>query len=144
MHLDVALLPKSLVRHLPVRPGLEHHANVLLSTALIVLVVLNGRLLTAVESLPHWCLFKTALGIPCPGCGMTRSLSFLANGAVVSSWQLQPCGVLLAAVVLLQSITRVALLLGWATEKAANELIRNLGNWFIVALLMWWLFKLTP
>lgn len=32
------------------------------------------------HALPGMCVFRATFGIPCPGCGMTRSFVFLAHG----------------------------------------------------------------
>ncbi len=40
------------------------------------------------------CVFQTALGYPCPGCGMTRSIAYLLRGRIVDSFALHPLGAL--------------------------------------------------
>jgi len=46
------------------------------------------------------CLFKNFTGIPCPSCGVTRSLLLLMNGKVYNAVMANPLG-LLAALTLL-------------------------------------------
>lgn len=47
--------------------------------------------------LPHWhCLFQATLGIPGPGCGLTRSWIALAQGDVLKSLQFHLLGPVLA------------------------------------------------
>ena len=36
------------------------------------------------------CPVRSAIGIPCPGCGMTRSCLALAQGEFVSAWKFHP------------------------------------------------------
>lgn len=44
----------------------------------------------------HWgCLFKQRYGIPCPNCGMTRSVLLTLHGDFGAAWQLNPAGVLM-------------------------------------------------
>lgn len=143
MHLDVALLPRRLFKRLPLGHGAAHHVNVLLSVALITLIFLSERAFRFVESLPHWCLVEGLLGVPCPGCNISGSLSLIAHGAFASSLRLHPCGVLLVGVVAVQSAARVAVLLRLAPECSANGLIKTLGESFILALLLCWLFRLV-
>jgi len=57
-------------------------------------------LLLAVVSPPHGlgtplCWFQDATGLPCPGCGMTRSLSCGIRGMFLESWHYHPMGLLI-------------------------------------------------
>jgi hypothetical protein len=42
------------------------------------------------------CLFKTATGIPCPSCGITRSLMLLISGDISGALWINPLGILAA------------------------------------------------
>lgn len=55
------------------------------------------------------CLVRRVLGLPCPGCGMTRALAHLARGEWRAALALHPLAPLLAA----------ELALGWAAAGAA-------------------------
>lgn len=46
---------------------------------------------------PVLCLFRRALALPCPGCGMTRALGHLANGDLAMAAALHPLAPLVAA-----------------------------------------------
>lgn len=73
-------------------------------------VVIGGILVLAVclvviepeqlEALPTLCVFRRILGSQCPGCGMTRALSSLAQGelhaAISYNWKVVFVGPLLA------------------------------------------------
>jgi hypothetical protein len=59
-------------------------------------------LLLAVISPPHGsgvalCWFESSTGLPCPGCGMTRSLSCGIRGMFHESWEYHPMGLLVLA-----------------------------------------------
>lgn len=43
------------------------------------------------------CLTRQALGLPCPGCGMTRALAYLASGELVQALRFHPLAPLVAA-----------------------------------------------
>lgn len=43
------------------------------------------------------CWFKDATALPCPGCGLTRSLSCGIRGMLVESWQYHPMGLIVLA-----------------------------------------------
>jgi hypothetical protein len=42
------------------------------------------------------CLFRRALDLPCPGCGLTRAFGALAKGDFAASWHLHPFALVLA------------------------------------------------
>jgi hypothetical protein len=46
------------------------------------------------------CWMQGATGVPCPGCGMTRSLSCAVRGMFAESWNYHPCGLLVLALFL--------------------------------------------
>ncbi|MDB6110375.1 MAG: hypothetical protein JWR69_2125 [Pedosphaera sp.] len=60
----------------------------------------------AVISPPHGsgmklCWFQEATGLPCPGCGMTRSLSCGIRGMFADSWNHHPLGLFVLGLFLL-------------------------------------------
>ncbi len=48
------------------------------------------------KPIADFCLFKAVTHIPCPSCGTTRSLVFLANGHLKKSFITNPFGMLAA------------------------------------------------
>lgn len=42
------------------------------------------------DEAPNVCLWRRALGRPCPGCGMTRAFSHLAHGDARGAWAHNP------------------------------------------------------
>jgi hypothetical protein len=59
-------------------------------------------------TLPPLCFMKALGGVPCPGCGLTRSFIYLAHGNPSASWQAHRLGWLLAALALVQVPYRLA------------------------------------
>lgn len=59
-----------------------------------------------VEDGPIICPFRRMTGLPCPGCGLTRSWVYLAHGRWSDSWAAHPFGVVavLAAIALVGSV----------------------------------------
>lgn len=44
----------------------------------------------------HWgCWFRQSFGVPCPACGLTRSVLLTLHGQLQMAWQLNPAGPLL-------------------------------------------------
>ena len=48
-------------------------------------------------ALPDICLTKSVLGVPCPGCGMTRSFIAIAHGQWRRAWDFNPVSFLMFA-----------------------------------------------
>jgi hypothetical protein len=66
--------------------------------AAIVLLLCVARLVDPDRPLPiDLCAFKQLTGLPCPGCGLTRSLCHAIRGDWSTSVSYHPAGVLLLA-----------------------------------------------
>lgn len=50
------------------------------------------------------CWFRIRFGIPCPNCGMTRSLILAAHGEFLRAWQLAPGGLAMVAAAVLSGV----------------------------------------
>ncbi|HLE21464.1 MAG TPA: DUF2752 domain-containing protein [Vicinamibacteria bacterium] len=57
---------------------------------------------------PNVCIMKQVSGLPCPGCGLTRSLVAAANGEWARSLSHHRIGILILAYLVLQSVGRLA------------------------------------
>jgi len=92
--------------------GLRQQHQWMLAISVFVLVmsallVIRPDQKVALWCLPNWpapesCMSRTALGVPCPGCGLTRSFIALAHGEFARSWNYNRVGWLLALVTLAQ------------------------------------------
>jgi hypothetical protein len=61
------------------------------------LVVLALLPVSVVTSGPSFCPFKMMTGLPCPGCGMTRSVVTLLHGDIGASLYYHPLGIAIVA-----------------------------------------------
>ncbi|MCE9636078.1 MAG: DUF2752 domain-containing protein [Planctomycetes bacterium] len=89
------------------------------------------------------CAFKLWTGLPCPGCGMTRSVLHLAHGEMIESMRFHPLGIFVGAFV-------VAMAFGAARSLITGrdpvwEWFENRGTpvalGFVVALIGLWLLR---
>ena len=140
----------------PSSPSKIHHLTPhLVVLSVCFLILLGSVLLTPGGSadepltigslpLPHTCIFKNLTGIPCPGCGLSRSIVEAAHGDLRQSFHYHNLGLLTLIYVLAQFIYRIGAiavpgltvrLLG--PEKYINRGIIVLAglfllNWFLV------------
>jgi len=72
------------------------------------------------------CPLRTVTGVPCPLCGMTRSVTAAVHGDLARSVFLNPAGIVVV-------VLAVALLLGWRVRRITY------ATWLVPALLgtMW-------
>lgn len=82
--------------------------------------------------LPPLCNFKRAVGVDCPGCGLTRCFISLAHGDLSRAWQFNPAGIYFFAIVVAQLPLRGWQLWRVRTGRRAIEL----GWWGHGALLL--------
>jgi hypothetical protein len=69
--MEIALFPRCLFRDM--EEGRRRHLNYCVSAVVLVIAFRYLRLI------PHVCLFRWMLGIPCPGCGITTALAALCG-----------------------------------------------------------------
>lgn len=56
-------------------------------------LIIVAFIMVAVSLLGHGlCPSKELVGLPCPGCGLTRSILLILQGKFAESWELQPFG----------------------------------------------------
>lgn len=56
-------------------------------------LLMAAVIMAGVSLLGHGlCPSKELVGLPCPGCGLTRSILLILRGRFAESWQLQPFG----------------------------------------------------
>jgi hypothetical protein len=58
-------------------------------------------------SLPDACTFHNLTGVPCPGCGLTRSLVAAVHGDFIGSFGFHPLGLVTLIYILLQFLFRL-------------------------------------
>jgi len=61
--------------------------------------------------LPGMCTFRSVTGIPCPGCGLFRSMVTAVHGNIAKSWEFHRLGFLTILYVICQFLFRSMMLL---------------------------------
>jgi hypothetical protein len=88
---------------------------------LVSLALLVGHLvpLTWLTSGPSFCPFKVATGLPCPGCGLTRSSVALLHGDLGTSLYYHPLGVVMIVGAVIVGL--VDLVVWWRGRRPGAE-----------------------
>ncbi len=86
---------RPIVRIRYVTPGSQPGLLIVLSAVLLASVTIPPFLDTPLGL----CLIRFFLGIPGPGCGMTRAFLFIGHGDLLTAWQLNPNSVPVFALV---------------------------------------------
>lgn len=84
--------------------------SVAVAAVIVVGATLGARLLVATTGGVQLCWFLAVSGLPCPGCGLTRSVMAAARGELAAAVMLHPFG---------------PLILLWAIAATASPLLRG-------------------
>jgi hypothetical protein len=142
--MEIAIIPCFIIRRLFTDEINQIHANVLLSNILaIVLLVFWHNECVYVTSIPHFCIFQKILNIPCPGCGIIRSLFAIAGGSILSAWKYNPAGFFLFFYFLAQIPLRILALKSHTSKVNITEMSQLGSKVFISALFLVWVVRLT-
>lgn len=92
--------------------------------------------------LPPLCLSYAWFGVKCPGCGLTRSIIYLAHGDWEASWRLHRLGAVLAIAIVMQLPYRIVALWRGGRPPLGTVVPTLFGRVLIVLLLGNWLLDL--
>lgn len=140
--MDIAFIPNILLYRIEA-DSTRIHLNVLLSNLLLIAaigIVINFSI--DMESIPHVCLFNKFFGIPCPGCGITRSLLALFIGDIHNSLIINPAGLFFGMSLFAQLPFRIAALCMEGLSKYVFKLSVVMSRFICIVLIMNWLYKI--
>jgi hypothetical protein len=78
-----------------------------------------------IEDGPVICPFRRLTGLPCPGCGLTRSWTYLTHGWWQDSLQAHAFGPLLALVVVVLAVLSVRARVRRTPAPSLDRLVKN-------------------
>ncbi len=90
----------------------------------LLLTPSNGQLRLGPITLPGLCMLRETTGIPCPGCGLTRSLVAAVRGDWSSSFAFHRLGPVVFVYLILQAAYRAV----WIGVPAARRVSRPPGR----------------
>lgn len=140
--LEIAIIPGFLISKIVSDEERGIHLNMLFSS-IFILVILRAfsRFPDSPDKMPHFCIFKKLFGIPCPGCGMIRSLFHAARLNIEKSFRQNPLGIPLVTFFALQIPIRVFALVNPETMSRLPKHSRVLSNTITKGLLIVWMVK---
>src|ERR1700675_1384402 len=110
---EIAFVPQWVLNFFSEKKNIQHHINVLLS--LILLLLLSSKYIT--NHVPHFCLAQYLFRMPCPGCGITRSLFALYRFDFRIAWLENPIGPFLGVFLCIQFPARVLAIISKNFER---------------------------
>ena len=133
--MEINFCPRWILTRLRVPERSQHHAAILISTLLILLFV------PIIPHVPHFCLLKKTLGIPCPGCGISHSLMSVFRFDLANAWLANPAGIGVALLFSFQIVARpVAIALPHASA-AVSSISRYTSNFSVILLFVVWAYR---
>ena len=129
---------------------IRHHRTVLAMSCAAILLAFamevrpHGRVALRAfpeHPFPHTCMSRSLFDTGCPGCGLTRSFIYLAEGDWTASVRAHACGWLLALTVLLQLPYRTMALLCPGRLPFGRRLPTLIGYSLICVLIGAWLVR---
>jgi hypothetical protein len=128
--MEINICPDWVLKTLRVPSKVHLHVGYFIS-ALAVLT-----LTPLVRFIPHICLFRSLLHIPCPGCGVSHSLISLCRFDFPGVWAENPAGLGIAALLAFQIIARPVAVFFTKTESTVSTssrfISRAAGIWILI------------
>lgn len=134
--MEMAILPKFILRFFSKDKEAQTHINILLSSFLIFLLSYLAY------KIPHFCLFEKILNIPCPGCGVIASINRLRKLNIKGSFMSNPAGILIAAFYAVQIPIRITALIKHQRECILINITKYFEKFIIVSLMLIWALKI--
>lgn len=139
--MEISIVPKFIIRSLSGDSDRQMHWNVLISSVFILL--LAGLIkMSFIDAIPHVCLIDKFTGLPCPGCGITRSVLSLYDFKLMDSLRYNPNGLFLITSLVLQIPMRIVALSNLGCNALVNKLTFYKGRFLLAMLLIYWILQI--
>lgn len=140
--MEISIVPRFLIKKISDNNIQQVNWNILISTCFILLLIplINISIL---NSIPHFCLFEKIVGIPCPVCGVTRSVFSLTQLNFIESFNYNPAGILIVFSLVLQIPLRIIALLKQNYFQIVQKISKIVLFIAIFSLLLQWFLKLN-
>jgi hypothetical protein len=133
--MEIDICPRWILTKLRIPEQSQDHV------ALLVSAWLTLALLPLAIHIPHFCLMQKVLGIPCPGCGVCRSILAILRLKPGMAWQANPAGVGVASELCFQLVARPIVIMAPQTSDLVSQASRHLSNAALGGLLLVWIIR---
>jgi hypothetical protein len=133
--MEINFCPRWILNRLHVPERSRHHVAILISTLLILLFV------PIIPHIPHFCLLKKILGIPCPGCGISHSLMSVFKFDLAKAWFFNPAGIAVALLFCYQIVARPVAIALPRADVVVSSISRYASNFSVVLLFVVWAYR---
>jgi len=134
--MEIDICPRWILARSRIPVQCQHHVALLVS-ALLTLVLLPFAI-----HIPHICLMRKILGIPCPGCGVSHSIMALCHLNPIMAWRANPAGVGVASVFCFQLVARPIAIMAPRTRVLVSLVSRHISNVTVGSVLFVWILRL--
>lgn len=135
--MEIDFVPQRFLARLPVPSSAHIHLSIFLSNVSAVVF------LPALTHVPHLCLVRLFLHVPCPGCGITHAMVAAAHFNLAAAWHSNPAGFGVAAGFSYQLIARPVAMLFPQTGEFVVRTSRLLSHLVIGSLMAVWMARLV-
>ena len=123
----VRFIPRKFLASIGIKDDMNNATNTLISISIIVLFFLFVPF-TLINEVPHFCLFQSLFGIPCPGCGVIRGLYNFVNFKGFCGLRENFVAYLFGLWILFQFIISFFKILGFSHLKRGDRIMKNIDS----------------
>lgn len=133
--MEINFCPRWILAKLHIPERTQHHFAILISTLFVLLLV------PVIPHVPHFCLMKKLLGIPCPGCGISHSLMAAFRFDLAKAWLANPAGIGVAMLFAFQVIARPIAIALPRASAAVSSISQYGSNFSVILLFVVWAYR---
>jgi hypothetical protein len=133
--MEINICPRWILANLRIPEERQHHIAIFVSTVFVLLLV------PVIPHVPHFCLMKKVLGIPCPGCGISHSLMAAFHFNPALAWRANPAGIGVAALFSFQLGARPVAIAMPKMAAAVSLISRYASNFVMLVLFLVWIYR---
>jgi hypothetical protein len=131
--MEINICPRWVLTKLGIVEDRQYHIALFVSALLVV------PLLLLAMHIPHYCLIRKILGIPCPGCGVSHSILAILRLDPVRAWAENPAGIGVALVLSFQLLARPIAFMAPRVGDLVSQCSRHISNVALGGLLLVWI-----